>query len=184
MTKSPFGPIVDRPIQHLGYLVDDIPAAVDKWANIFGAGPFFWIGKQMSLPTGRYYEKPCILNHSAVIGAWGHTFVELLQVHDIDPTGLREAFLGGVSQPNQLHHICFAVDDPDAEVARLETIGIPRFWHATQGPLDVSYCKGGDLVGHAIELHKSGPEFNAMFEFVGSAAQNWTGEEPLRELPH
>ena len=37
-----------RPIQHLCYIVDDIPAAVDRWVQTFGAGPFFWLGQHIS----------------------------------------------------------------------------------------------------------------------------------------
>jgi Glyoxalase/Bleomycin resistance protein/Dioxygenase superfamily len=176
--------IVCHPVQHFGYIVDDIPTAVQKWVSTFGAGPFFWIGKNLSLPDARYYEQPCVLNHSAVVGRWGDTFVELLKVHDISPAGLGDVFLGGVTQAQQLHHICFAVDDPEDEVARLESVGIPRFWHASQAPLEVSYCDGRHVVGHVIELHKNGPQFNALFGLVEQAARNWNGEDPIRELPH
>jgi len=100
--------------------------------------------------------------------------------------GHRDALVGSATDDRHLNHICYAVEDPEAEVARLEALGLPRFWHASMGPLDISYCDGRSSIGHAIEIHKLGPEFVALFDAVATAAQHWDGRNPLRELalPH
>jgi catechol 2,3-dioxygenase-like lactoylglutathione lyase family enzyme len=184
MSALPHGEIAARPIQHIGYIVDDIPAAVSRWVTTFGAGPFFWLGKNLSLLDARFYGEPCVLDHSAVIGKWDNTFVELMQVHHVSPAGLREAFVGSAAEANHINHICYAVEDPEAEVARLESLGAPRFWQASLGPMKVSYCDGRGSVGHAIEIHQLGPQFVALFDAVAAAADDWDGSDPLRELPH
>ncbi|MEZ0366055.1 VOC family protein [Mycobacterium sp. pUA109] len=176
--------VTSRPIHHIGYVVDDISAAVGRWVTMFGAGPFFWIAKHMSFPDARYDGEPCVLDHSAVIGRWNNNFVELMQLHEVSPAGLRDVFVGSATDTNHINHICYAVEDPDAEVARLEALGVQRFWHATQGPLEVSYCDGRATMGHAIEIHKLGAQFMALSDAVASAAENWDGKDPLRELPH
>ena len=186
VSAHPLDGVASRPIQHIGYVVDDIEAAVQRWVSTFGAGPFFWIVKETSVPDARYYGEPCVLEHSAVIGAWGDTFVELTELHEVSPVGLRDALVGSATDDRHLNHICYAVEDPEQEVARLEALGLQRFWHASMGPLDVSYCDGRSSFGHAIEIHKRGPEFIALFDAIAAAAKHWDGDDPLRELqpPH
>lgn len=182
MSAPPHGEVASRPIQHIGYIVDDIPAAVERWVATFGAGPFFWLAKRMSFPDARYYGEPCVLDHSAVVGKWNNNFVELMQLHEVSPAGLRDAFVGSATDVNHINHICFAVEDPEVEVARLEGLGVQRFWQAKLGPLEVSYCDGRAAMGHAIEIHKLGAQFVALFDSVAAAAEDWDGKDPLREL--
>lgn len=177
-------PLVRRPVQHLGYLVDDIPAAVERWVSLFGAGPFFWLGKHITFDRSDHDGQPCVLDHSAAIGKWENTFVELAQVHEIAPRSLEDAFRGNGSGTTYPNHISYAVEDPEAEGRRLESLGLKRFWHASQGPLEISYYDGRDTIGHAIELHRLSDTFNGLFAMIAAAAQGWDGTDPLRELPH
>jgi catechol 2,3-dioxygenase-like lactoylglutathione lyase family enzyme len=181
MNAPPQHDVEIRPIHHIGYIVDDIPAAVGRWVSTFGAGPFFWLAKQFSFPGARYYGEPCVLDHSVVVGKWGNIFVELIEVHGVSPAGLRDAYLGSATDSNRINHICYVVEDPDAEVARLEAIGAPRFWRASLDPLEVSYCDGRASLGHAIEIQKLQPQFVAFFATVAAAAEDWDGSNPLRE---
>lgn len=184
-TKDMRAPIVRRPIQHVGYVVDDIPAAVDRWVSLFGAGPFFWLGKHLTFDRSEHRGAPATLDHSAVIGAWGNTFVELAQVHEISPPTLKEPFLGpAAGDLVGLNHISYAVEDPEAEGERLEALGLTRFWYASQGPLEISYYDGRATVGHAVEVHRLSDAFTALFAAIESAAVDWDGSDPLRDLPH
>lgn len=184
MTVASQENLMTRPIQHIGYVVDDISDAVRHWVTTFGAGPFFWLAKNVSLPDARYLGEPCLLVHSAVVGKWENNFVELIQVHEVSPPGLRDAFVGSATEPNHINHICYVVEDPEAEVERLKEVGVPRFWQASMGPMQVSYCDARAMIGHAIEIHRLTPEFEALFQVIGAAAEKWDGSDPLRELPH
>ena len=182
MNAPPQRQIETRPIHHVGYVVDDIPAAVSRWVTTFGAGPFFWLARKFSFPGARYYGEPAVLAHSVAVGKWDNNFVELIEVHEVSPAGLRDAYLGSATDSNHLNHICYVVEDPEAEVARLEAMGVPRFWRASLGPLEVSYCDGRASLGHAVEIQKLQPQFVAFFAAVAAAAENWDGSDSLREL--
>jgi hypothetical protein len=177
-------PIIRHPIQHIGYIVEDVPTAVERWVAFFGAGPFFWLGKHIEFERTTHYGQSCVLDHSAAIGKWGNTFVELAQVHDISPPELEQAFVGTASGFNHPNHISYAVLDPESEGVRLEGLGLKRFWHASRGPLEISYYDGRETIGHAIEVHRLSDAFSGLFETIDAAGRNWNGEVPLRDLPH
>ncbi|WP_319457062.1 MULTISPECIES: VOC family protein [unclassified Mycobacterium] len=183
MTSPATSRPVSRPIHHIGYTVDDIAVAVDRWVTTFGAGPFFWFARNTAITEARYYGKPCVLEQSVVVAKWNDIFVELVELHEVSPPGLRQALVGNTTSANHINHICYVAEDPEAEVQRLEAAGMPRFWHAPLGAFDVSYCDAWASLGHAIEVHQPTPDFVAIFEAIATASTDWDGTDPLRELP-
>jgi methylmalonyl-CoA/ethylmalonyl-CoA epimerase len=124
-----------------------------------------------------------VLDHSAVIGPWGDIFVELAEVHEISPEPLAEAFLGSPAGPGHPNHISYVVPDPEAEGRRLEALGLTKFWHASRGPLEISYYDGRDINGLAIEIHRLSDAFTTLFDRIGAAAVGWDGSDPVRDFP-
>lgn len=182
-------PTVRHPIQHIGYLVDDIPKAVDRWVATFGAGPFFWLGRHIQFDRAEHRGQPCILDHSAAIGKWGDTFVEFLQIYEVAPPTLGQAMapgglLGPASELARPHHICIAVDDPASEGARLESLGLAKALDVALGPNEVSYYDGRDRLGHVIEVQQNSAGFLGLFDMIAAAALDWDGKDSLRELGH
>jgi hypothetical protein len=167
-----------RPIQHLCYIVDDIPTAVDQWAQTFGAGPFFWLGQHIQFDETVFRGEACTFDHSSAIGQWGDVMVELSTLHDLAPAEFEPLFAGS----GGVAHISYIVDDAATESARLEAAGMPAFLHARQGPIAITFHECPSL-GHAIEIHQHGAVIDGMFAVVRQAAQSWHGSDPLREFP-
>src|SRR5712691_7717451 len=125
-----------RPIHHVGYVVDDIPRAVEWAVATLGAGPFFGI-EHLAFDECTYEGEPAAYDHSSAFGAWGPITVELTVVHSAQPPALAE-LLGGGAPPAgspRVGHVGWLTDDLEAESAALEAAGLPLFHTGRSGPV-------------------------------------------------
>jgi hypothetical protein len=100
-----------------------------------------------------------VYDHSSAFGAWGPILVELTQVHDAQPSGLRDALTkagAGVG------HVAWLADDLAAEVARLEALGMHVFHTGRTGPVSAAWLQGGPF-GHPVEVLQRVPELDAFY---------------------
>ena len=134
-----------RPFHHLGYVVQDLEAAAERFARTVGAGPFLRID-HVPLTDVTYRGEPGRYDHSTAFGQWGPVIVEISQVHDAEPTGL-EAFMSAPRLP-AIGHVAWLVDDLEAESARLQAAGMPLVHTGRSGPVAANWHDGGLLLGH------------------------------------
>jgi glyoxalase/bleomycin resistance protein/dioxygenase superfamily protein len=144
-------------IQHIGYVVEDLPSAIERFARDLGAGPF---RVMEHIPLQATFEgAPAHYDHSSAFAAWGPIVVELTQVHDAQPAGLAAAF----TQPGAgLGHIGVLADDQAAEVTRLEALGMHVFHTGRTGPVSAVWLNGGPF-GHPVEVLQRVPELDAFY---------------------
>lgn len=164
------------PIHHIGYVVEDLKAGVQRFAADFGAGPFFAM-EHMVFDEVTFADAPAIYDHSSAFGAWGPILVELTQVHDVQPAGLREALVapgGGVG------HVAFVVASLHDEVARLQRLGLRPFHTGRTGPASAVWLHGDPLLGHPVEVLQEREEILGFYAMVRGAAMGWDGTDPLR----
>jgi hypothetical protein len=141
-------------VHHIGYWVDDLAAAVTRWRDDLGTGPFRVLEHvpfdDFVLTAGGRDERDIVFDHSAAFAAWGPIVVELGQVHAIDPRLAAEYAVraGAVS------HVSWVVDDLAAESDRLRRLGCRPINTARSGPISVAWHHGGPLFPHPIELHE------------------------------
>ena len=110
-------------IHHVGYVVEDLRAGVQRFAAGFGAGPFFAM-EHIAFEEVTYRDGPAVYDHSSAFGQWGPILVELTEVHDAQPAGLREAL---VAPGAGVGHVAWLAESLDAEAARLRRSASPRF---------------------------------------------------------
>jgi len=144
-------------IQHIGYVVEDLPSATERFARNLGTGPFQVLEH---IPLEATFEgAPARYDHSSAFAAWGPLIVELTQVHDAEPAGLAAAF----TRPGAgVGHIGFLAEDQAAEVARLEAIGMHVFHTGRSGPVSAVWLSGGPF-GHPVEVLQRVPELDAFY---------------------
>src|SRR6478736_2963484 len=99
------------PIHHVGYAVEDLEAGITRFAATFGAGPFF-VMEHIEFQTVTFAGEPAVYDHSSGFGRWGSILVELTQVHDAQPEGLREAL---AAPGSGIGHVAWLADDLAAE---------------------------------------------------------------------
>lgn len=162
--------------RHIGYVVDDLRAGVERFARTFGAGPFFGM-EHLEFDEVTFEGEPALYDHSSAFGAWGEVIVELTQVHDAQPAGLRDALVapgGGVG------HIGWLADSLEDEVARLTALGLTPFHTGRTGPASAVWLRGGPLLGHPVEVLQRRDELLGFYAMVRAAAADWDGSDPLR----
>lgn len=171
--------MLDRPISHLSYAVGDLPRAVDLWATTFGAGPFFVL-EHVQFDELEHDGSPAFFDHSAAFGQWGSVAVELQQVFEARPDWLAQRV---ALAPPQLNHVAYISPDVEADSARLEQLGMPRFMFARLGAVEVTFHDASASLGHAIEIHRESDHIHDFFAAVASAAAGWDGEDRFRLGP-
>ena len=151
-----------RSLHHVGYWVDDLAAAQERWGSELGVGPFEVIEHvpfdSFLLAGDGHDERGVVFDHSAAFAAWGPVVVELDQVHSIDD---RLAAAYGVV-PGAVSHVSWVVSDLAEESARLAELGCALINTARSGPISVAWHDGGPLFPHPIELHQRNDAITGM----------------------
>jgi hypothetical protein len=165
-------------IHHVGYVVGDLRAGVERFAGDFGAGPFFAM-EHIAFDEVTFEEAPAVYDHSSAFGVWGPILVELTQVHDARPRGLARALTapgGGAG------HVAWLADDLGVETARLERAGLRRFHTGRTGPVAAAWFQGPPF-GHPVEVLQLSEPLLGFYAHVRAAADGWDGAEPFRRAP-
>jgi hypothetical protein len=166
------------PLHHIGYVVSDLRGGAERFSATTGAGPFFAF-EHIIFEEVTYRGEPAVYDHSSAFGQWGPIMVELTEVHDVQPAGLRDAFVrpgGGVG------HVGLFADSLADEVARLQEQGLTPFHTGRTGPVSAVWLDGGELFGHPVEVLQRRDELERFYAFVRDASRGWDGSEPLRIL--
>ena len=151
------------PIHHIGYVVEDLAAGIERFETQFGAGPFL-VMEHLEFDEVTYRGEPAAYDHSSGFGKWGSILVELTQVHDARPDGL----LTALSRPG-IGHVAWLADDLEAETRRLRAAGLTPFHAGRTGPASAVWFDGGALFGHNVEVLQRRDEILAFYERVRAA---------------
>lgn len=160
---------------HVGYVVDDVPAAVMRWATTYGAGPFFVV-EGFSLDEQYCLGERVEYSETFAFGAWGSTLLELVDfgVRDASPQ-VHEVLCTTNSM-----HAGFATDDAAVASERLDALGYPQvLWGRTGDSVTYLHDARHEL-GHYIEVLTDSPDARRFQDMVRRAAVNWDGSDPLR----
>jgi Glyoxalase/Bleomycin resistance protein/Dioxygenase superfamily len=168
------------PIHHLGYVVEDLEATVQRLVSELGAGPFFVL-RDVSFERLTSRGEAATFDHDSAFGQCGAMPIEVLQLKRLEPARVREAFS---QPPPQLHHTAYVVAPERLAEARedLERRGLPAFLHATQGDIDLTYHEAAHAIGHQVELHSNSQGLRDFFAMIKDASVEWDGSDRLRPL--
>jgi hypothetical protein len=126
-----------------------------------------------------YDGAPAVYDHSSAFASWGPILVELTQVHDARPAGLREALTAPGAGTG---HTAWLADDLEAETARLRAAGLEPFHTGRGGPVAAVWFHGGPLLGHPVEVLQRCDEILGFYAAVRAAAEGWDGSDPYRVM--
>ena len=159
----------------IAYFVADVRAAAVVWAQRFGAGPFF-VAEHIALTSVVVRGQASQLDHTSAYGWYGDLMVELVQQNCGTPSIFDDRAYG-------LHHMAYFAADIDAELARLDRLGIATAMTATTaGGVRFAFADANAAMGHYLELYRDDAAIRGFYEFVRRASVGWDGREPVRVL--
>ena len=107
------------PIAQLGYVVDDVSAAMEHWIGALDVGPFFYLPSP-PLNDLRYRGEPTEARIAVAITYSGDLQVELIQALDDHPSPYRDF---RADHGSGLHHVAHFTGDFDAAMAAYRALG-------------------------------------------------------------
>jgi hypothetical protein len=173
--------LTSRPIIQMCWVVDSIEAAVPRWVDVLGAGPFF-LAAHIPYEDLTFRGQPAKLDQSSAIGQWGAVQVELFEQHCQNPSGAREMFGPGESG---LQHLTWFADDLDQETVRLRDLGFPVVTSCrlpSMGGMRLAWFDTRSMLGVMVEVYEESNLMRRLYAKVARAAEDWDGSEPLRAL--
>ncbi len=134
-------------IKQLGYYVESIEDAAQRFRSLLGAGPFVDLG--VSEPAELVYRGNASgMRSRCALGHLGEMQIELIEVVTGEPDVYKE--LGGYG----LHHVCIWSDDVDAVKADMSAAGIEAAMEMTSGQgLKVVYFDAREQLGSFVEVN-------------------------------
>ncbi len=162
----------------IGHVVDDLVSAAQRWARVFGIGPFHVLpvaDQQLTMPDG---EVRSIRIQVAAAQA-GPVQIELIQQHGDTPSIYRDWSRGTTSG---VHQLATVTDDYDAKKAHYERLGLPIAGESLGGRFRVAYVDTSDEFGFYTEIIESTPGFLRQLGVVSETCATWDGTDPVRIL--
>lgn len=136
-------------IFQLGYLVEDIGEACERWGRSFGAGPFF-VFPHHRTESFSYRGTPTEADVSYAFGYLGDLMIQLTQQHDATPSIYLDMFPGG---GEGLHHVACLVPDYAEARARLLGQGYELACELYADGVDAAYFDTRRDFGTFLEIH-------------------------------
>ena len=167
------------PIGQLGYVVDDISAAMAHWLEALDVGPFFYLPAP-PLHDLVYRGEPTGARIAVAITYSGDLQVELIQPLDDEPSPYRD-FQSDYG--SGLHHVAHFTDEYDAALASYRAKGRIPYYEGRGLTADQRFSyfdspSHGGTVNEVVET--SG--FGGFFEFMRAQSAEWDGTEPIRTI--
>lgn len=168
------------PIRQLGYVVDDIEAAMAHWHTVMGVGPWYY-NPQVPIVNYRFDGQSYSPHNSVALANSGPIQVELIQIRNDVPSMYRDFMQAG---HRGLQHVAFWTEDYDADLARMQAQGFTVKMSGEVGANGrFAYFDREYHPGTVIELSEVlGPK-GRMFDLIREASIDWDGSEPIRPFP-
>jgi len=165
------------PIRQLGYVVRDIQAAMQTWAEQLRIGPWFYNDR---LPLDRYSFRGVDygeIDMCYALANSGDMQIELIQQRCDTPSLYRE-FLD--RHGGGLQHICVWPEDYDATYALAQASGLTPAQEGQVGAIRFAYFEDAAHGGTSLEMSEMVPLRQPGIEKIRAAAASWDGTAPVR----
>jgi catechol 2,3-dioxygenase-like lactoylglutathione lyase family enzyme len=146
---STAAPIEHRNWFQVAYLVNDIDAAIQKWSDLFGAGPFA-VTTHHKTDRFMYRDTDAEADVSYAFGYLGDTMIQFITQHDDTPSIYRDMYAAG---EEGYHHVAYLVHDFEAEYERLQAKGFTPACRLYADGVDAAYFDTRDVTGGFTEIH-------------------------------
>lgn len=171
--------IAEDEIYHLGFVVEDLAAAIDHWAGDHGVGPFF-VAHDFEFRNPDYRGRPLAPRVDLAFAFNGRLMIELIEQVDDTPSVYRELV---AESGYGFHHLGYLRRDLEASIRAAEEMGHACIFRAGFEGGSLVYCRPGDALGAgAIEYVQRTEGVEALLDMMYRAALAWDGSEAVRNL--
>jgi hypothetical protein len=164
-------------IFQMAYVVEDIEAAMQRWIEQLGVGPWFLL-EHFTGERATYRGAPAEADVALAMAYAGHMLLELIAPNDDKPSVYREAI---EQRGYGFHHFGVGSLDYDADVARHREQGHDlafEAWVPTGGR--VAYMDTtAELPGY-VEVIEMDAATDAAFTRLYATSLAWDGSDPVR----
>lgn len=158
----------------LGFVVPDLTSAAERWATVFGVGPFTVLP---AMEVACTYRGTDTVIPMQVAGAQaGPVQIELIHQGDDQPSVFRDVF---AAHENGFHQICSVTSDYEGKVAHLQSLGYELASEIIE-PQRVAYVDTFADFGFYTEIVDADPGFLTMLGKASAKAATWDGDRPVR----
>jgi hypothetical protein len=159
----------------LGFVVDDVVAAADRWVRVYGVGPFHVLPRTES--PAKYRGRPSTIDLQVAVAQAGPLQVELIRVHS-NGESIFQA-LAGVRAG--FHQLCTLAFDFDAAVAHYSGLGYELAAEIGREQR-VAFFDTTDDFGFFTEVVEATPRFVEAVAAIATTCADWDGSDPVRIL--
>lgn len=167
-------------IRQLGYVVDDIEAAMQYWSTTLGVGPWYY-NPRVPIQNYEYKGESFEPHNSVALANSGPLQVELIQTRNDVPSMYRDFRQAGHTG---LQHVAYWTQNYDADLERLIKQGFQPVMNGEVGEngrfvyFDTEYHPGT-----VIELSEVAGPKGRLFDMIRDAASGWDGRDAVRDFP-
>jgi len=161
----------------LGFVVDDLIAAAERWVRVFGVGPFHVLPRMEIAST--YRGADSMVDMQVAVAQAGPVQIELIQQHCDRPSIYRDLFAVGETG---LHQLSTVTTDYDAKKAHYEGLGYELASEIEARGQRVAFFDTVADFGFMVEVTEEVPGFLDQLAAISETCAHWDGADPVRIL--
>nr|WP_298721199.1 VOC family protein [uncultured Steroidobacter sp.] len=168
-------------IIQMAYVVEDIGAAMPRFTQALGIGPWFYF-ETFPFERLEYRGRPSQANLSLCLGMSGGMMYELIQQRDDQPSVYNEVIR---ERGWGFHHYAIGVAPADYQrtVADYVARGYDKVLDATVSiGAQAAYVDARRDLHGMIEIIEMTAPVHELFTMIRSAGAGWDGRDPIRRL--
>jgi len=168
----------DRNVFQNAWVVPDLDAAMPRWSEQMGIGPFFVMVLDELLDV-TYRGAEGELAMRVGLAQAGPVQIELIELLAESPCAYRDSVPAGEFG---FHHMCVWTHDIDADTEYFARLGYPAATAARTARSRFAYYDTRPLLGCMLEVVEYSPETDGLFQRIAAAGAEWDGRDPVRSI--
>jgi len=174
--------ILFGPIRQMGYVVQDIEAAMQHWTRALHVGPFYY-AEGAAIHDFSYRGAAGDLRASIALSYSGNMQIALIQQRNETPSSFQDFLNAGRTG---LHHVGFFSDNFDRDIHRAREAGLDIVQTSIIGSGDGKFAILGseDPTRTRPALIATNDSNLDVFRMVEKEAQRWDGSGPIRRFEY
>ena len=168
----------DYRLFQIGFVVDDLIGTAQRWARVFGVGPFHVLPPIETPCTYRGTESG--INVQVAVAQAGPVQIELVKQNCDRPSVFRDLVAKG---EHGFHQLCTVTHDYEHTKSHYEQLGYETVSELKSPDGErVAYFDTVDDFGFFTEVVEGSPLFLSYLDRISRTCAEWDGTDPVRLL--